>query len=259
MPKQEATPHENLRRVPTPVLSFHGELTPAQAKRFEETIIFVPFFGAKKSQLKRHTEFVAQLGFDSVVFDLRSKIEPNLFSAQSGFGFKHIWADQIEKILNEVPGRKIVFSFSNPSASAIEAISRRHASDIAGLICDGGPAANLLVSMVNYYKFESPITLFPLRWAAAVGGSLVWHPRFTQAMFDDLKKLPERFQVLSIRGWKDPLIPPDQIDAVFEPHHHLDWSKLSLIKGAHLNGLKDFRSEYAPGVSHFLESIATAI
>lgn len=246
-------------RALVPALSFNGELSRAREKRFEETIVFVPFFGAKKAQLRRHAEFVNRLGFDCVLFDLKFSIDQTLVSARAGFGLKHVWADQIEKILNEVPGRKIVFSFSNPSASAIEAIARRNATDITALICDGGPSAKLLLSMVNYYRVEEPIRFAPARWLAALTGTLAWSPRFMEIIHADLRRLPKNFRILSIRGWKDPLISPDHIDQVFEPHTHLDWTKLSLPKGAHLNGLKDFRDEYAPPVTRFLESVATLL
>lgn len=257
--KREASISQSAERALTPVLSFQGEYHRARRKGFAETVVFVPFFGGKKSNLKRHVEFVSQLGFDSVVFNLNFKLDPLMTSAQSGFGLKHIWADQIEKILNEVPGDKIVYSFSNPSASAIEAIARRGAYDVKALICDGGPSAQFFSSMLNYYKFESPIRLAPLRWMAALGGSLLWHPRFAQALRADLRAFPAGFRVLTIRGWKDPLISPDQIDAVFEPHHQLKWSRLSLPKGGHVNGLKDFRDEYTPPVSRFLQTVGTPI
>jgi hypothetical protein len=245
--------------LPAPVLSFNGEFVAAPDKRFQETIVFVPFYKAKRPQLSRHRDLARDLGFDCVLFDLKDEISLKMISAQKGFGLKHVWADQVEKILNEVPGRKIVYAFSNPSSSAIEAIVRRNASDIAGLVCDSGPSTRFLESFLNYYKMEEPVFSSPLRFANAMLMTLAWSPHFASTVQSDMRRLPKNFPVLSIRGWKDPLITLDQIDLVFEPHHQIALRKLSLPKAVHLNGLKDFRDEYAPAVSEFLRSIATPL
>ena len=234
------------------LFSFNGELSPASKKKFAETIVFVPFFDATKIQMQRHVKFVNALGYDCLIFDLKFKVDQHLMSATSGFGLKHVWADQIEQILNELPGRKIIYSFSNPSASAIEAIARRSASDVIGLICDSGPSGQLWASMLNYYKFEKPISFWPQRLLTAISGTLLWSPQFSSLLSSDLEKFPEGFPILSIRGWKDPLISADQIDLVFDPHPQLKCTRLSLPKARHLNGLKDFRDEYELGVGHFL-------
>lgn len=76
---------------------------------------------------------------------------------------------------------------------------------------------------------------------------------------DQLATFPKGFRILSIRGWKDMLIPPNHIDGIFERHANLDWRKLSLPKAGHLNGLKDFREEYIAGLAPFLDEVATLI
>ena len=235
--------------------SFNGELVPAAKKKHAETIVFVPFFDATRQQMQRHIKFVNALGYDCLIFDLKFKVDQHLMSATSGFGLKHVWADQIEQILNELPGRKIIYAFSNPSASAIESIARRSASDVVGLICDSGPSGQLWASMVNYFKYEKPITFLPQRWFTALSGTLLWSPQFNSLLASDLEKLPKGFPILSIRGWLDPLITPDQIDLVFDPHPHLKCVRLSLPKAKHLNGLKDFRDEYELGVGQFLSGL----
>lgn len=237
-------------------LSFNGEFLEASEKKFQETVVFVPFFGGRKPQLRRHSEFVRDLGFDSVLFDLKFDIDVDIVSPNAGFGMKHVWADQIERVLNEVPGPKILYAFSNPSASAIEAIARRRAHEISGLICDSGPSAKLFWSMVNYFRFEKPVSFRPLRWASALTGTLAWSPDFTQAVHRDLLILPRGFRILSIQGWKDPLIPPDHIDKVFEPHPQIHWTRLGLPQAGHLNGLRDYYDQYVPPVTKFLHSIS---
>jgi hypothetical protein len=234
----------------------------ADRKNFQETVVLVPFFGARRKSLQRHSDFLNELGFDCVDIVLKDswqEMASNVISSRSKFGLKHVWADQVEGVLNAIPGNKILFSFSNPSASAIEAIARRHATDVKGLICDGGPSSQLWQSMVNYFTHEAPLPFFPAKAFAAAATSFLWHPNFLSIIHEDLKKFPEDFRILSIRGWKDPLITPKMIDQVFEPHQQLDWQKLSLPEAVHLNGLKDFPDEYKPPVTQFLKSIATPI
>jgi hypothetical protein len=240
----------------------HAHTSKPKHKKFQETVVLVPFFGAQRKNLHRHIEFLNDLGFEVLDIELRdswTEVASNFISSQAQFGLKHVWADQIEAVLNAVPGGKIVFSFSNPSASAIEAIARRNATDIRGLICDGGPSGQLWHSMVNYFTHEAPLPLFPIKAVAAAATSLLWHPQFLSVIHEDLNKFPKNFRVLSIRGWKDPLITPKMIDMVFEPHQQLDWQKLSLPEGQHLNGLKDYPNEYKPVVTQFLKEIATPL
>ncbi len=241
-------------------LPSRGQWHRSSHRKFQETVLLVPFFGAEKKNLQRHADFLNELGFDCVVFDLRDdwgQIAGNLLTSKMEFGLKHIWAEQIEALLNEIPGDKIVYSFSNPSASAIEAIAKRHAADVKALICDGGPSGQLWNSMVNYFTHESPLPFYPLKMAAAFASASIWHPHFLKVIHEDLKKFPNGFRLLSIRGWKDPLITPKMIDMVFDPHTNLDWQKLSLSEGKHLNGLKDFPDQYVPPVTAFLKSVAT--
>lgn len=245
-------------------LPFQGEFFLAKDKKFQETIFFVHFFLGEKRNLLRHIRMVNELGFDAFVFQLQGT--PSDFfkvrlpiTAKRAFGLKHAFADQIETLLNLVPGKKIIFSFSNPSASAIEAMARRHCSDIKALICDSGPTARFIPSAAALYKQELKSHPFPFRMALTPVLSIGWSPYFHKDMAKDLATFPQGFKILSIRGWKDPLIPPDHIDEVFEPHPNLNWTRLSLPEAGHLTGLRDFRSDYLPGVSRFLEGVATPL
>lgn len=242
-------------------LPFNGELFFAPEKKFNETVVIVPFFGGTKSMVRRHIDFLNRIGYDTVAFTLKNldyaSPKFTLFSANQLLGVKHIWADQVEAILNQIPGNKIVYGFSSPSASAIEAIARRNATDVTGLVCDSGPSACLLSSMYNYFSHYTPIKLIPVRALAALAMTLAWSPQFHSIVHSDLEKLPDDFKVLSIRGWKDNIIPAHDIDKVFEPHLNIDWQRLSLPQSGHLNGLKDFAEEYETPVAEFLKSIST--
>ena len=253
----------NATTKPSLSLPFSGELFSAPQKKYEETIVLVPFFGGTKSMMKKHVDFANQQGYDVVAFTLKRfdltspKFTP--FSSNQMLGLKHIWADQIESILNQIPGNKIVFAFSHPSASAIEAIVRRRAADVKGLVCDSGPSGNLLSSMYNYFTHFKQIKLIPLRALASLAMTVGWSPQFHSMIHGDLEKLPERFKLLSIRGWKDNIISAHDIDKVFEPHTNIDWQRLSLPQAGHLNGLKDFPEEYEAPVAEFMKSISTEL
>lgn len=245
-------------------LPFEGEFFLSRSKKYEELIFFVHFFEGKKKQLLRHVKLVNDMGFDAFTFqmkgthkDIKSLQLP--ISAKGRFGIKHIYADQIEALLNLIPGKKIIFAFSNPSASAIEAMARRHCSDTVALICDSGPSARFIPSAFNLYTHEFKISPLPLRLALTPVLSIGWSLFLHKDIHQHLSSFPKGFKVLSIRGWKDLLIPPQHIDEVFEPHTQLDWTKLSLPEAGHLTGLRDFRSDYIPSLERFLKSAAQPI
>lgn len=232
------------------------------------TIVLVPFFGGRKPSLQRHLDYFQDLGFKTQFVDLPFKpidtktLSQNLVSLpdtstdlQVSIGLRPIWTKKISQTLNAIAGPKIVFAMSNPSSAAIEAISNRNAHDILGLICDGGPSSSLMASLLNYYKFEQPIGNYLVRYGYATLAKWLIDQSFDLQVQNNLKKMPKGFRILSIRGWKDPLISPQMIDQVFEAHAQLDWEKLSLPEAAHLNGLKDFGSEYKPGIERFIKSL----
>lgn len=239
------------------LIPYNGELFRSPNKMYEETIFFVHFFQASKKALLRHIKWVNAEGFDAFAFDLEKfdLMNPPI-NSNLDIGLKYRYTDQIEYLLNELPGNKIVYSFSNPSAAAIEALSRRKCADIKGLICDSGPTAKLIHSVYNLCLIEKNYST-PRALAMSGFMSLLWDRKLHGGLRQELEKFPENFPILSIRGWKDPLIPPEHIDAIFEPHDHLDWRKLALPEAGHLNGLRDFPKEYKLGVKNFLDFIAT--
>lgn len=243
-----------------------GELYYSKNKLFQELIIFVHFYEGHKRVLLRHIDFVNSLGFDAYAFNLHGTFDDIMdihklpISSGGRFGIKHVYADQIEAQFNLFSQKKIVYAFSNCSASAIEAMARRGCSDIVGMICDSGPGGNPLQGFKYVHeksvRDQNKKPTWPVQILKGLAFSVYWSPMVTKDIAPDLKKFPKDFPLLSIRGWKDPLISPSEIDGVFEPHLNLDWQKLSLPEAAHLNGLRDFPEEYTPGVQKFLTSIA---
>ncbi len=243
-------------------LPFDAQILPAATKRFRETIVFVHHFGGSQRTVLRHIKLVNTLGFDAVRFNLKFndlKLGQALpIASNLRFGASYVWADQIEAILNSIPGRKIIYSFSMPSLGALGAIAHRKASDIAGWVCDGGPFLQLLRCTWNLLTEEYSIdnrfkrALYSGLAYFLFGGVEISVPGWMQS-------LPDKFPVLSIRGEKDPLVPISAIEDVFDFNEKIELQRLSLPDGSHLNGLKKFPDSYDPVVRAFLTRIATPL
>ncbi len=244
-----------------PSYSFEGSLYKAPEKKFKETVFFVHFYEGSKALLRKHISLVRSLGYDAFAFNLKYDFSPfHLPIASRGrIGVKHVYADEIEKCMNEVHGPKIVYAFSNPVAAAIEAMERRFCTDTVALIADSGPSGDLVKSIYSLYKEQNRLGPLPLRLAATPLLSLAWSPLLHKDTREQLSHFPQDFPVLSIRGWKDPLIPADQIDAIFENQPKLDWQKVALPAAGHLNGLRDFPDEYIPPLKRFLTEVSTPL
>lgn len=222
-------------------------------------IFFVHFYHGHKKALIRHIRFVNQLGFDAYAFNLKDKIQDHQwlpYSTKSKkIGLKHALADQIEEHLDLLSAykKKIVFAFSNISGCAIEVLARRQDFGVQALVCDSGPAFDFMTSAKKLYTYAEPIKFWPLRKIATHLLAKGWSPDLHRDIPADLQKLPEGFQVLSIRGWKDPLMNAADMDRVFANCANINWQKLSLPEAGHLNGLRDFANEYKPVVAEFLK------
>ena len=140
--------------------SHAGEFFPSEHRKYQEVIFFVHFYSGNKKNLRRHVEYVNGLGFDAFAFNLsggtlnkkdlfKLKI-PLSITARGKFGTKHMYAEQIEQMMNEMDRPKIVYAFSNPSASAMEAMARRKCFDIKAMICDSGPSGQFIFSSYYY-------------------------------------------------------------------------------------------------------------
>lgn len=237
---------------------YNGQLHKSLNKKYDEIVIFILFYEGEQISLKKHISLMNELGFDAFSFDLRSRFDwlQKPISRDGQIGLKHCYADQITDVLNLFPNFKIVYSFSNPSASAIEAMAFRQCSDIKALICDSGPSGKLIESIFSLFQLYKNDSLL-VSLTKTLLSPVAWSLKFHADVHKHLNQFPTQFPILSIRGWKDELIPPSHIDAIFEKHPQLNWKKLSLPRAGHLNGLKDFPVEYKKGVEHFINSIKT--
>lgn len=237
---------------------YDGQLYPAANKKFSPLVFFVHFYQGDKRRLLRHIRFVNTLGFDAFAFNLNetpAHLWNYKFTSQMKFGLKHMYAEQITELLNNLPGKKIIFSFSNPSASAIEAIAYRNHFDVIGLICDSGPSAKFKNSSWNLFRFDKKFGITKTLFASQML-SYLWSPLLHKDIHLDLAKFPENFPVLSLQPENDLLIPPDHIEAAFGPHTQLKYKKFIIKNCGHLLGLRDCPEEYKPIVKDFLLEIS---
>lgn len=235
--------------------------TLGQPRRYGATVIFVHHFGGSRASVKRHQALVSQLGFDSVAFTLDSRNPapwgrlPLIHRLAPGTRKK--WEDEIADVLNNISGPKILYSFSFPSAPAIEAFSQIPKEEQVAWICDGGPFFHLAACMWNYYTHQEPTKLLPWRATKAIMG--MQSMDFLTLERDvglAIQRLPSRFPVLSVRYWQDQLVPIAAIDAVFRGHDHLNLETLSLPEAPHIGGLSAEPATYKARVSQFLLKVS---
>ncbi len=215
-------------------------------------IVFVHFYGGHQKALKRHIHLVNELGYDAFAFNMPVKVPFTVLPQKNfRFGLKHVYTDMIFYFLNQIERDKIVFSFSNPSAAAIEALSDRwpRQQDVKALICDSGPSLAFIRSAWNLAIQVQKKPLLFLTFAA------LWSNRLHRDLTPQLQSFPKGFPILSIRGEKDTIIPPWHIEKVFSPHKHLQVQVASISEAGHLDALKHFREVYKLHLSSFLESL----
>jgi pimeloyl-ACP methyl ester carboxylesterase len=233
-------------------------VSPAETK-YAETVVFVHQWGGRRSQLRPHMNFVAELGFRSFTFNQsfhsvdRVRLEPGLLP-EAIKGLRHVWAHEIQEVLDQIEGRKILYSFSLPSGAALVALGRRKARDVTAWICDGGPFLHLHRCYWNYFTHQTPLKNPLLKEAAVLGSHFLFGAwNFKKDLRQAFAALPPEFPVLSIRGWQDPLVPVSAIEEVFELAKHKP-EVLSLPEGHHIDGLKNCPEEYKSRVGRFLRA-----
>lgn len=241
-----------------------GQLYQSNEHQPSKTLVFfVHFYNGHKKALQRHIEFVNELGYDAYAFNLNDSIfDYHLLpwsKSHKKFGLKHVMADQIEKhfdLLTEYDS-KIIYAFSNVSASAIEMMARKFEKNdksLVGLLCDSGPGSDLTSASYNLLKHEFKLGLFQRSFSTPLF-TLLWGAQHTKDLKHDFNLFPKNFPVLSLRGWRDVFISPKSIDRIFEGHSQLRLHRVDLPEAGHLNGLRDFPSEYKPPVQFFLSEL----
>jgi hypothetical protein len=212
-------------------------------------VVFVHFFGGHQRILKRHIQLVNELGYDAFAFNMPARLDLSwrlLFSSK--FGLKHLYSRMLDFYLDQIEGRKIVFSFSNPSASAIESIANRlDKNDITALICDSGPSGKFMRSAWNLaiQQQKNPYLM--------IFFSFFWSLKFHADIKNQLSLMPVGFPILSIQPIKDPVIPPDHIQSIFKTRMLAGLKTYQPQEAGHLNALKINPEEYRKHLQDFLD------
>ncbi|MBX7230592.1 MAG: hypothetical protein K1X29_00770 [Bdellovibrionales bacterium] len=256
-----AEKHQPLKMVPAiENIPNHGFTLIPEKQNYDPTIVFVHHFGGSRTHVKKHQQFVAQLGFKSVAFDLSfpnsRQILTSLFKSENSAPLllRSRWSYEISQVLDCIEGDKILFSFSFPSNATAHSIANRKEKDILSWICDGGPFLKPWQCGWNLCTFQYP-ERSPLyksmqllkRWFAME----MWS--FKSELYSDLQKFPENFPILSIRSWQDPLVPISAIDEAFSGNNKIHLETLTLTESGHLNGLRTTPQVYKPRVEDFLK------
>lgn len=209
--------------------------------------------GSHKS-FHRHIPFFNDLGYSCVTFNLydvsrEEEGSPTRFLDFFSFLSRNL-KHQITDVLDSVPGPKIVFSFSGPSLPAMVAVGRR--DDVVKYVCDGGPFTDIWQCTYRMSQMMTGTSLLPVKFLWTTIGVIRWGPKAVERLHDTLKKWPKTLPILSIRGMKDPVVYPKNIENIFKEHLHLDLTVLELPEGAHLDGMKNFAEIYKTALRAFL-------
>lgn len=247
-------------------LPFEGEISRATEKRFEETIIFIHHYGGNKNALSRHVRLVNDIGFDAIIFNLqyhsidelppRALLKTLPITGDLRFGARFLWQEQVETILNRVPGKKIVFAFSLPSNAAILAVAARGAEDIAGFIGDGGPFLDLPTCMWNLYTHRFNLDSRVVRTVFTAASIALFGWGYERDLRTLGERLPEGFQTLSIRSGADKLIPETAIDQFYEELPQIRAERVTIDEASHLEGIRINAMRYREVVERFLRSVS---
>jgi pimeloyl-ACP methyl ester carboxylesterase len=224
-------------------------------KTHSETIVFVHnMFGSHKSS-SRHYRYLNEIGYDCVSFDLilGAKTLKNFdfkFLKYISKGVFYLWQMQIEAVLDLIEGDKIIFSFSGPCISALNAATKR--TDVRKIICDGGPFGHIYSNTKNLFAKLFNISSQPLNSSISLLSSCLWGFNPIKQLHQSLDNYSDQLPILSIRGLLDEIVPIDTIDEIFKQHTHLNLTIVELPLAGHLNGLKDFPQIYKPTLLQFL-------
>lgn len=247
----------------------------AETKRYQESVVMVHHYGGHKFSFKRQIEYLNSIGLDVHTFDLPfSNVAQitKLPTYKQGFGIRHKWASSISKVLDQIEGPKFIYSFSSPSAAALEAMAARNFKDILGWICDGGPFVDLHVGITNLVreghvggqffmsdhwlqkKIREGYTAFLGHILVLLYGSY----RYEEEMAKYLRQMPKGFPVMSFRTAADKLVYPEMIDGFFKlgPKEIVP---VLIERAPHLAGFKDSPERYKTFLLDFFKRFGTPI
>lgn len=228
---------------------------PSKIESSNPTVILVHHMWGSHRSVLRHANYLNSIGFNCISFDFifgteRFKIASHPLLRYLYKGVFYVWMRQIRLILDEIPGDKIVYSFSGPSLSALWASDNRN--DVVKMICDGGPFHEIRNNTRNFFRKEAGISNEFLNGLSALIGTTIWGIHPLRKLHKVLNAWKPNVPILSIRGTEDDIVLIDTIDRVFAPHPQLPLTVVEIKGGRHLNGLRDFPDIYTQELKKFI-------
>lgn len=224
------------------------------AKNPRPTVILTHNMWGNHKITLRHVRMFNEMGFDCVTFDLykATSIKETLtFQIKSlhRFLYQEI-VDQIADVQDSIPGPKIMFSLSGPSLCSLIASSERQ--DVVANICDGGPFKEIYTCTLRMFRLQMPVPTLPLQMLTTALGYFYWGLNSFPHLQNALSGWPKSRPILSLRGGKDPIVFPENIEHAFERYPELPLTVALIPDGVHLDGLKNFPEIYKKAVADFL-------
>ena len=170
-----------------------------------------------------------------------------------------MWKEEIENTLNHIPLAKIPFAFSNPAGAMLLAVAARGAHDVSAVVCDSGPFLNNFRLMVSTLLASEKHFSWKQKLAINLGSYFVFGGNYTEVARNALHSLRAHLPILSIRSWKDNLVPLASVEEYFALNPELNLQILTLTDSDHLEGLKVCPDEYMSKVGVFLQAHAHPI
>ena len=245
-----------------------GQWLHPKHRKYKESIVFIHHFGGNKSSLFAYARLVNDLGFSALIFTQSHHVR-NLSSLHfltstasailSPRGYPGLWKSDLKKQLRTTSDDLIFYSFSSPSMIVPSLISNKR-NKAKAWICDGGPFSHFEQCFNNYFTRYLKVSNPTMVKALYLTTYLSWNKwSLDKNLQRELSALPKNFPVLSLKGCKDLLVPPEFIDEVFKDHNHLDITSVNLEKSGHLNGLMMEKEAYRGAVKEFLQTVATPL
>lgn len=204
--------------------------------------------------LYKHVQLLNQMGYSCVTFNLykASTIkDSHPFRGLQKLKLRYkLWVEQITDVLDSIQGPKIVITMSGPSIASLIAISQRH--DITHVVCDSGPFKELWQCTFRLLNLIWHIPTIPLRALFTTGAYLLWGPGAFAQSQQALRQWPVNVPILSIRGGRDPLVFPENIEGIFKDHPQLKLKTWLIAEAHHMDGLKMFPEDYRKTLEAFL-------
>ncbi len=218
------------------------------------TVVLIHNMWGNHRILQRHVQLFQNLGYSCATFNLykaSSIKDPHPFGFFDNFKFMHqLWVEQIEDVLNSIGGKKIVFAMSGPAVAAIIAGAKR--TDITHLICDSGPFKEVWQCTYRLLTQIWHIPTAPLRAIFTTVSVFLWGPTAYRRSQKALLAWNQSIPIFSIRGVRDPLVFPQNIEGIFKDHKNLNVTVWTIADAHHLDGLKVFPEIYQEKISSFL-------